>query len=233
MLVELVEQASGPAPSPALSLRRHRTGICTATDRPAEVVDGTMGRMDRREQQTELLPLLEGATTFDVVLRGYDRHQVHEHVERLEADLRIAVAERDTVAARLTELAGQLAAAHNEIDALHARLGQVTAAEPSLDDVSDRIRGMLSLAKEEAAEIRRKAEQDVGRAAAAVRGAQLRGAGQAQLGRPQHRGEARRGRAAGRVAARGRRAAGRPSWSATPRPGPRRCSRRPSPGRRS
>jgi hypothetical protein len=62
--------------------------------------------MDRREQQTELLPLLEGASTFDVVLRGYDRHQVHEHVERLEADLRIAVAERDTVAARLTELAG-------------------------------------------------------------------------------------------------------------------------------
>ena len=110
-----------------------------ATDRPAEKVDGTMGRMDRREQQTELLPLLEGASTFDVVLRGYDRHQVHEHVERLEADLRIAVAERDTVAARLTELAGQLAAAHNEIDALHARLGQVTAAEPSLDDVSDRI----------------------------------------------------------------------------------------------
>ena len=116
--------------------------------------------MDRREQQTELLPLLEGASSFDVVLRGYDRHQVHEHVERLEADLRIAVAERDTVAARLTELAGQLAAAHNEIDALHARLGQVTTTEPSLDDVSDRIRGMLSLAKEEAAEIRRKAEQE-------------------------------------------------------------------------
>ena len=116
--------------------------------------------MDRREQQTELLPLLEGATTFDVVLRGYDRHQVHEHVERLEADLRIAVAERDTVAARLTELAGQLAAAHNEIDALHARLGQVTTTEPSLEDVSDRIRGMLALAKEEATEIRRKAEQE-------------------------------------------------------------------------
>ena len=96
-----------------------------------------MGAMDRREQQTDLLPLLEGATTFDVVLRGYDRHQVHEHVERLEADLRIAVAERDTVAARLTELAGQLAAAHNEIDALHARLGQVTATEPSLDDVKE------------------------------------------------------------------------------------------------
>ena len=42
-----------------------------------------------REQQTDLLPLLEGATSFDVVLRGYDRHQVHEHLERLEADLRI------------------------------------------------------------------------------------------------------------------------------------------------
>jgi cell division septum initiation protein DivIVA len=116
--------------------------------------------MDRREQQTELLPLLEGATTFDVVLRGYDRHQVHEHVERLEADLRISVAERDTVAARLTELAGQLAAAHNEIDALHARLAQAPSGEPSLDDVSDRIRGMLSLAQQEAVEIRKKAEQD-------------------------------------------------------------------------
>ena len=116
--------------------------------------------MDRREQHTELLPLLEGATTFDVVLRGYDRHQVHEHVERLEADLRIAVAERDTVAARLTELAGQLAAAHNEIDALHGRLAQVPPRESSFDDVSDRMRGMLSLAQQEAAEIRRTAEQD-------------------------------------------------------------------------
>jgi len=116
--------------------------------------------MDRREQQTELLPLLEGATGFDVVLRGYDRHQVHEHVERLEADLRIAVSERDTVAARLTELAGQVAAAHNEIDPMHARLGQVTTGDPSLDGVSDRIRGMLALAKEEAAEIRHKAEQE-------------------------------------------------------------------------
>src|SRR5215213_3393324 len=115
--------------------------------------------MDRREQQTELLPLLEGATTFDVVLRGYDRHQVHEHVERLEADLRIAVAERDAVAARTAELAGQVAAAHTEIDALHDRLDQVSAT-PALDDVSDRIRSMLSLAQQEAAEIRGRAHQE-------------------------------------------------------------------------
>src|SRR2546422_435754 len=71
---------------------------------------GTIGPMDR-EQQTDLLPLLEGATSFDVVLRGYDRHQVHEHLERLEADLRIAIAERDATAARTAEFAGQLAAA--------------------------------------------------------------------------------------------------------------------------
>ena len=194
-----------------------------------------MGRWDvwtAANSRQSSCPCWRGRRTFDVVLRGYDRHQVHEHVERLEADLRIAVAERDTVAARLTELAGQLAAAHNEIDALHARLGQVTAAEPSLDDVSDRIRGMLSLAKEEAAEIRRKAEQDAvelqhrfevlnsevqDKLSSADRSTAERLAGAEQQ--------------AGSLLGDAERRA--PSWSATPRPGPRRCSPRPSPGRRS
>ena len=111
-----------------------------------------------REHQPELLPLLEGATTFDVVLRGYDRHQVHEHLERLEADLRIALAERDATAVRITELAAQIAAAHAEIDALRTQLGHV--AEPTLDNMSDRIKHMLSLAQQEAAEIRGAAQRE-------------------------------------------------------------------------
>src|ERR1044072_645536 len=106
---------------------------------PAEVVDGIMGRMDRREQHTELLPLLEGATGFDVVLRGYDRHQVHEHVERLEADLRIALAERNATAARTAGLSSQLARAHREIESLRSQLSEAQAAEPTMESMSDRI----------------------------------------------------------------------------------------------
>jgi 16S rRNA processing protein RimM len=41
----------------------------------------------------------EAQHSFDVVLRGYDRSQVAETIERLEADFRIALADRDAAAA--------------------------------------------------------------------------------------------------------------------------------------
>jgi hypothetical protein len=119
-----------------------------------------------REQPTELLPLLEGAATFDIVRRGYDPQQVHDQIERMEADLRIAIAERDATAVRTAEFASQLAAAHTQLEALRGRLNQ--AADPATpENVSERIKSMLALARQEgaeaeleAAEIRRKAHQE-------------------------------------------------------------------------
>ena len=64
------------------------------------------------------LPMHEAQHSFDVVLRGYDRSQVADTIERLEADFRIALADRDAAVARSADLAGQLSAMHGEIESL-------------------------------------------------------------------------------------------------------------------
>src|SRR3954454_13126996 len=104
------------------------------------------------------LPMHEAQHSFDVVLRGYDRSQVAETIERLEADFRIALADRAAAAARSADLASQLSAMHAEIDALRRKAA--TASAPTFENISERIQHMLQLAEEEAGEIRRAAEID-------------------------------------------------------------------------
>src|SRR3954471_92468 len=104
------------------------------------------------------LSMHEAQHSFDVVLRGYDRNQVAETIERLEADFRIAIADRDAAAARATDLGGQLSAMHAEIESLRRKAA--TASAPTFENISERIQHMLQLAEEEAAEIRRMAEAD-------------------------------------------------------------------------
>jgi cell division septum initiation protein DivIVA len=106
----------------------------------------------------DMLPMHEAQHTFDVVLRGYDKHQVAETIERLEADFRIAIADRDAAVARSSDLASQLSAMHGEIEALRRKAA--TAAAPTFENMSERISHMLRLAEEEAADIRRIAEQE-------------------------------------------------------------------------
>ena len=104
------------------------------------------------------LPMHEAQHSFDVVLRGYDRSQVADTIERLEADFRIALADRDAAVARTADLAGQLSAMHGEIEALRRKAA--TASAPTFENISERIQHMLQLAEEEAGEIRRAAELD-------------------------------------------------------------------------
>jgi cell division septum initiation protein DivIVA len=96
--------------------------------------------------------------SFDVTMRGYDRHQVAETIERLEADIRVALADRDAAMARSTDLAGQLSAMHGEIDQLRRKAA--SAGPTTFENMSERISHMLRLAEEEAAEIRQAATQE-------------------------------------------------------------------------
>ena len=105
-----------------------------------------------------MLPMHEAQHSFDVVLRGYDRSQVADTIERLEADFRIALADRDAAVARSADLAGQLSAMHGEIESLRRKAA--TASAPTFENISERIQHMLQLAEEEAGEIRRAAELD-------------------------------------------------------------------------
>src|SRR4051812_49609165 len=97
------------------------------------------------------LPMREAQHSFDVVLRGYDRSQVADTIERLEADFRIALADRDAAVARSADMAGQLSAPHGEIEALR-RQGPPAPA-PTVEKISERIQHMLQLAQGEAREI--------------------------------------------------------------------------------
>src|SRR5688500_9701297 len=106
----------------------------------------------------DLLPTPEAQHSFDVVLRGYDRSQVADTIERLEADFRIAIADRDAAVSRSADMAGQLSALHNEIESLRRKAA--TASAPTFENISERIQHMLQLAEEEAGEIRRAAETD-------------------------------------------------------------------------
>src|SRR4051812_29309094 len=104
------------------------------------------------------LSMHETQHSFDVVLRGYDKSQVAETIERLEADFRIALADRDAANARSVDMAGQLHAMHAEIEQLRRKAA--TASAPTFENISERIQHMLQLAEEEAGEIRRAAELD-------------------------------------------------------------------------
>lgn len=111
-----------------------------------------MGHEDR-----ELVPL---GSAFDVVRRGYDRSQVDEHLERVDADLRILAADRDSAVARAAELARQVDNQRLQIQNMQADLDKSTAPPTSVEGLSERLARMLRLAQDEAAEIRAMAESE-------------------------------------------------------------------------
>ena len=110
------------------------------------------------DPRRDLLPTHEAQHSFDVVLRGYDRSQVADTIERLEAEFRIAIADRDAAVGRSSDLASQLSSMLGEIESLRRKAA--TANAPTFENISERIQHMLQLAEEEAGEIRRAAELD-------------------------------------------------------------------------
>lgn len=87
---------------------------------------------------------------FDVVLRGYDRHQVDLHLAR--------------TAALVTDQAEALAAGGVRESALAAELAAVRAemdrGRPTFDSLGERVGQMLALAETEAAAMRADAQRD-------------------------------------------------------------------------
>lgn len=110
----------------------------------------------------QLVPLAddEQPSGFDVVLRGYDRRQVDDYLDRVEAALNDADAQHADDAQRLAALEQQV------VD-LHDRLGDAerrAAGRPEAAPVAgDRIAAMLRLADEEASAIRDAAAEDAQR----------------------------------------------------------------------
>jgi DivIVA domain-containing protein len=106
------------------------------------------------DQPTESFSILGfDRPTFDLVMRGYDRRQVDEHIDRLDSEVREATEARASATERSADMAAQLASTFAEVESLRQRLRSAVST-PGTTNVSDRIRSMFELAEEEAAQIR-------------------------------------------------------------------------------
>lgn len=114
-----------------------------------------------RDHPSDIFPLDGSTHSFDVVMRGYDRSQVQDVVERLDGELRVAMADKFASAARAAELATHLAGAQAEIEALTSKAQ--SAGVPNFESMGARISNMLRLAEDEANDIRRIAQEDQSR----------------------------------------------------------------------
>lgn len=106
---------------------------------------------------------------FDVALRGFERHQVLEHIESLQGSITMAERDRDAAFARVAEMqkhlehlrreGSVLAHLHSQVDAATEQLHRLQ--QSPITGVTTRIQHMLTLAEEEAAEMRSQAEAEV------------------------------------------------------------------------
>lgn len=108
-------------------------------------------------EERELVPLGAG---FDIMKRGYSRTQVEEHLERLDAELRLLAADRDAAASQSADLARQLEIARTEIDDLRSQVDRLMLPPTTLEGLSERLQRMLRLAQDEATETKARAETD-------------------------------------------------------------------------
>jgi DivIVA domain-containing protein len=109
---------------------------------------------------------------FDLVLRGYDRRQVDEHVGRLEQELAELAWQRDVLDAERQ----QVRAARAEMEAERAAWeGERVVRPPTLSEVGNRVKEILSMSQQEAEQLRartareceqerRKVEQEIAKA---------------------------------------------------------------------
>lgn len=111
--------------------------------------------MESLDIRDDLVPL---RTDFDVSWRGYDRDQVRRYVHGVEAELRLVTADRDAAVAETENLARQLEASRSEVRELRTRLDQVCRTPIDPEAVPGRLRRMVELARQEAAEITTRAQ---------------------------------------------------------------------------
>ncbi|MFD1152215.1 cellulose-binding protein, partial [Saccharothrix hoggarensis] len=102
----------------------------------------------------DLVPL---RADFDVVWRGYDRGQVRHYVDGVEAELGVLAVDRDAAVARADDLARQLETARAEIRVLREHIDRICRTPVEPHALTERLRRMVELAHDEAAEITERA----------------------------------------------------------------------------
>lgn len=121
-----------------------------------------------REGESDLFPMIAppALPTFDLALRGYDRRQVDEYLDRLEHDLSVAQGDRDAASARIALTEKRLGELESELAATRA---QVTEGDhPTYAGLGKRVQQLLTIAEEEAERLRADAQRDTAEERAAA-----------------------------------------------------------------
>ena len=93
-------------------------------------------------------------------MRGYDRDQVTDHIRQLEADLAMMAADRDSAHAHSDELLNHLDQTRARVRSLQEDVDALSVPPTTVTGMSDRLSRMLTLATEEAGEIRSTARDE-------------------------------------------------------------------------
>jgi cell division septum initiation protein DivIVA len=100
---------------------------------------------------------------FTVGRRGYEPQQVDAHLRRLDAEIRILVADRDAAVDQATQLGRELEEARLRADRLRTQVRTMAGRPSDVQGMSERMRTMLRLAEDEVADMLRRADQEVAR----------------------------------------------------------------------
>ncbi|MGH3519804.1 MAG: cell division protein DivIVA [Haloechinothrix sp.] len=95
---------------------------------------------------------------FDHMWNGYDRNQVREHLDMIQADVRRLIAERDSALSQLNALSQQLESARAENGTLSERVEELSVPPKDLDDLDQRMQRVGHIAYLKADEITARAQ---------------------------------------------------------------------------
>ncbi len=101
-------------------------------------------------EDRELVPL---KSDFDVVWRGFRRSQVQFYIQQTENEVRMLTEDRDSALSQVSDLSAELEQAREEIESLRRQLDAACRAPVDETALSERLRRMVRLANDEAAEV--------------------------------------------------------------------------------
>lgn len=100
---------------------------------------------------------------FEVVRRGYDPRQVEARLGRLDAELRILVADRDAAVEQAGQLSRELDECRARAERLRTQVRSLVTPPTSVPGMSERMRSMLRLAEDEVRDMLMQAEVEAAR----------------------------------------------------------------------
>ncbi|PKV94278.1 hypothetical protein ATK30_5153 [Amycolatopsis echigonensis] len=107
------------------------------------------------ERDNGLLPLRREYTE---AWRGFDRTEVRQYLDHLEAQLHRLITDRDAAATQVATLSRELEAARGETAKLQARVEELMKPPERLEDLDERMQRTVMLAQARAEEITKRAE---------------------------------------------------------------------------